>query len=233
MSVFGGDSWAREAQYRKRRVDDLIIHGIDGSVYRKLPSGKFLCFICPHRPVLDTPLVLSAHLKGSRHRVAEAKLKERELTRENEIKKRIALADSSLTATSNSGSNASAQRHASVNKPLIKQARQAASQVLASDPPAYATLCKSPDVKLNTSNNRENPSIQPSISTENVNAPQEVLRRQFESRDLRERELKFTSAGWKRDGYGRWFKDENVEFDSDEEDPNICLGLTTTTEPLW
>lgn len=33
--------------------------------------------------------------------------------------------------------------------------------------------------------------------------------------DYRERlemELKFTAAGWKRDGYGRWFRDENVSY---------------------
>lgn len=59
MSVFGGDSWAREAQYRKRRVDDLIVEGIDASSSKKLPSGKFVCLLCSHRPVLDTPLMLA------------------------------------------------------------------------------------------------------------------------------------------------------------------------------
>uniref|UniRef100_A0A251VE71 Sodium channel modifier 1 n=1 Tax=Helianthus annuus TaxID=4232 RepID=A0A251VE71_HELAN len=38
--------------------------------------------------------------------------------------------------------------------------------------------------------------------------------------ECRERELKFIEAGWKRDCHGGWFRDENVEFDSDEEDPN-------------
>lgn len=59
MSVYGGDSWAREAQNRKRRVDDLLIEGINASAYKKLPNGKFSCLVCPQRPVLDTPLMLS------------------------------------------------------------------------------------------------------------------------------------------------------------------------------
>lgn len=59
MSVFGGDSWAREAQYRKRRVDDLLLEDLEASAYKKLSNGKFTCLVCPHNPVLDTPLVLS------------------------------------------------------------------------------------------------------------------------------------------------------------------------------
>ncbi|CAA3029444.1 Hypothetical predicted protein [Olea europaea subsp. europaea] len=46
----------------------------------------------------------------------------------------------------------------------------------------------------------------------------EVVVNQVQQLDYRvrqERELKFTTAGWKRDCHGTWFKDENVEFDSD------------------
>ena len=59
MSVFGGDSWAREAQYRKRRVDDLIVEGLDGATFKKLSNGKFACLLCPHHRILDSPLMLS------------------------------------------------------------------------------------------------------------------------------------------------------------------------------
>lgn len=62
MSVFGGDSWAREAQYRKRRVDDLIIDGVEASVYKKLYNGKFACLVCPNNPVLDTATMLSVRI---------------------------------------------------------------------------------------------------------------------------------------------------------------------------
>lgn len=59
MSVFGGDSWAREAQHRKRRVDDLAIEGLEGSSYKRLSNGKFACLVCPNCPVLDSPVMLS------------------------------------------------------------------------------------------------------------------------------------------------------------------------------
>lgn len=65
MSVFGGDSWAREAQCRKRRVDELMVDNIDSSAYKKLSSGKFVCIVCSHRPVLDTPLMLSQTYRRS------------------------------------------------------------------------------------------------------------------------------------------------------------------------
>ncbi|KAF8011785.1 hypothetical protein BT93_I0048 [Corymbia citriodora subsp. variegata] len=59
MSVYGGDSWAREAQHRKRRVDDLAVEGLDASSYKKLSSGKFACLVCPRAPVLDSALMLT------------------------------------------------------------------------------------------------------------------------------------------------------------------------------
>lgn len=63
MSVFGGDSWGREANYRKRRIDDLLINnGYESSCYKKLSSGKYACLVCPHNPILDTPLMLSVGL---------------------------------------------------------------------------------------------------------------------------------------------------------------------------
>eukprot|EP00262_Sarcandra_glabra_P003179 TRINITY_DN13718_c0_g2_i1.p1 TRINITY_DN13718_c0_g2~~TRINITY_DN13718_c0_g2_i1.p1 ORF type:complete len:151 (+),score=34.84 TRINITY_DN13718_c0_g2_i1:3-455(+) len=48
-----------------------------------------------------------------------------------------------------------------------------------------------------------------------------LVEQQVELQKCREKELKFREAGWKRDCHRRWFRDENVEFDSDEEDPNV------------
>lgn len=62
MSVFGGESWAREAQYRKRRVDDLLVEGLHGSSFKKLASGKYACLVCRNNPVLDSPLMLSVRI---------------------------------------------------------------------------------------------------------------------------------------------------------------------------
>lgn len=95
MSVFGGDSWARESQQRKRRLDDLMLPAAATSSssssptasgsFKRLSSGKFACLVCPHRPVLDSSLMLSMHIKGSRHIAAESRLREKELSRQQEI----------------------------------------------------------------------------------------------------------------------------------------------------
>ncbi|XP_015874249.3 uncharacterized protein LOC107411215 isoform X3 [Ziziphus jujuba] len=196
MSVFGGDNWAREAQQRKRRVEDVVADGLDASSYKKLSNGKFACLLCSHSPVLDSPLMLSMHCKGSRHRAAESRLKERELARQNEMNKRIALSDSSGGTAKSRTCN---QKFESGSKPLIEQVLRAASGIFTHrDSPEEL---KSRDLESNV-----------------------VAQQHLDYQERRERELKFTAAGWKRDCYGKWYKDENVEFDSDEEDPNICLG---------
>jgi len=65
MSVFGGDNWARDAQQRKRRLDDLMLPAPASSSpstpesFRRLPNGKLACLVFPNRPVLDSPLMLS------------------------------------------------------------------------------------------------------------------------------------------------------------------------------
>jgi hypothetical protein len=72
MSVFGGDSWGREAQHRKRKVDELLLSAPSvassssslspSPSFKKLSSGKFVCLVCPHNPVVDSALMLSVSL---------------------------------------------------------------------------------------------------------------------------------------------------------------------------
>ncbi|CAH9107257.1 unnamed protein product [Cuscuta epithymum] len=213
MSVFGGDSWAREAGQRKRRVDDLIAGNINASAYKKLSSGKFSCLVCPHNPVLDTLPVLSAHLKGLRHRAAELRLKDKELARQDEINKRFALSDH---ATDNSH-----RPCRPLSKRLIENTKRAVSDMHRTENVKQTPVCQPPELQCYRSL---------SISDGNGCVPTDVAPRhkgiQHAAYDpeRHERELKFTAAGWKRDAHGRWFKDENVEFDSDEEDPNMSLA---------
>lgn len=216
MSVFGGDSWAREAQHRKRRIEDLVVEGIDGSSYKKLSNGKYACLICPNTPILDSPLMFSVHSKGSRHRIAESKLKERELNRQDEIKKRMALSGCSIGSTS-------IQKVGLSSKPLIEQTRKTASEILLNKSPQQSVVTeRSAILSCGHFPNGPSNSIVNS-STYALEMPGKVVQQQFDFRERQERELKFTAAGWKRDGHGKWFRDENVEFDSDEEDPNVCL----------
>uniref|UniRef100_A0A7C9EAY2 Sodium channel modifier 1 zinc-finger domain-containing protein n=1 Tax=Opuntia streptacantha TaxID=393608 RepID=A0A7C9EAY2_OPUST len=114
MSVYGGDSWAREAQHRKRRVDELMTDGLDASSFKKLSNGKFTCLVCPHHPLLDSSLMLSMHNKGQRHRAALSRLKAKELQKQVEINKRVALSDQPTTSALPSNRN---RRSLSFKKP--------------------------------------------------------------------------------------------------------------------
>ncbi|KAF7126457.1 hypothetical protein RHSIM_Rhsim11G0168800 [Rhododendron simsii] len=223
----------------KRRVDDLAVEGIESSSYRKLSSGKYACLICPHNPVLDTPLMLSVsstiigslsafifqmHIKGSRHCAAKSKLKEKELAIQDEVNKRIALSECSASTIATGTSTRFA--HRSVRKPLIEETRKAASEILSNRTPERSEAKGLNDVKSSKGQSTHGPlhsnSEGPFLTIEA--GDNFVTQLQADLRQCQERELKFTEAGWKRDGHGKWFKDENVEFDSDEEDPNVCLA---------
>lgn len=148
-----------------------------------------------------------SHVKGSRHKAAASKLKERELAREFEVNKRIALED--FTGAS---STICERRFGSANKPLIGRAQKAASEILNGQSLQCSPAHNGQDVRPDICYYKENPSTETRISTETVTASVEAVQQQLHHRDRHERELKFTAAGWKRDGHGRWFKDENVSF---------------------
>ncbi|XP_010942692.1 uncharacterized protein [Elaeis guineensis] len=243
MSVFGGDSWGWEAQHRKRRVDDLLLSSSSSSSFKKLSNGKYACLVCPHNPILDSPLMLSMHNKGSRHIAAESRLGERELSRKEELSKRIALSAESADASSIPNSSPKLKSSEIYNKPLIKQTQKAILETqcnMFNDLSAVPVVKSRPNVsfydsKLSPSCNSV---IESSTSTilddSNHSDKKYVVRAETDAKVLaewnvelrkqREKELKFTAAGWKRDCHGKWYRDENVEFDSDEEDPNVCLG---------
>ncbi|XP_043709216.1 sodium channel modifier 1-like [Telopea speciosissima] len=246
MSVFGGDSWGREAQNRKRRVEDLLEEGLSKEVdsnpsYKKLCNGKYACLVCRHHPILDSSLMLSMHSKGSRHTAALSKLREREFRKQEEIKKRIAVSDCDIGASS---SDISSQQFKLRSAPLIEQTRKATSEALCNQTVKQNARNETCNGKLSRGSSFFSPTAPPAPK-QKTEAPMTVtsppcesngnsgwqskadsrflVQQQLDFRERRERELKFTAAGWKRDCYGRWFRDENVEFDSDEEDPNICL----------
>lgn len=143
-------------------------------------------------------------MKGSRHKASESKLRERELDIQNEKNKRIALSDCSAVVSS---TTACGPRILSANKPLVQRARKAASEILNGQSPQGSTIQKIQDVRSYTSARTTE-----SSSVRDKEVSSDIVRHQFEYRDRRERELKFTAAGWKRDCHGKWFKDENVRF---------------------
>lgn len=142
-------------------------------------------------------------------------MKTRELGRRDEINKRIALAEESSSTFSTLN-----KKVGLVSKPLTQQTREAASKIFYDESSNGGSVDKNRDRALNVESamNLVSNFGQKKQCDTSVAASESVLAEQ------RERELKFIAAGWKRDFHGKWHKDENVEFDSDEEDPNVALG---------
>ncbi|KAL6661271.1 hypothetical protein ACP70R_000655 [Stipagrostis hirtigluma subsp. patula] len=246
MSVFGGDSWARDAQQRKRRLDDLMLPASASSKsdsFKRLSNGKFACLVCSHRPILDSPLMLSMHNKGARHLAAESILREKELSKQHEINKRMAL--SSDAPITNSGNAHTGVRPSNMKeKPLTEQTRRAISEAQSSRFNDFNANKVSHDVNRMPKASSRDSNVAPSgFPMENMTGNTESIESskgepvagnkivgkvlpewQKEVQKRHEQELRFTASGWKRDCHGRWYRDENVEFDSDEDDPNICLS---------
>lgn len=145
------------------------------------------------------------HRKGSKHRAAESRLKERELTKRDEINKRIALSGDSSVCTSSRISS----------KPLLKQTRLATSEVLSGRATEHDTKHEHAKAVIAVpcvSSMESSPQAGVSLPTREAGSEVIIQQHLLQIREHRERELKFTSAGWKRDGNGRWFKDENVSL---------------------
>ncbi|KQJ98664.1 hypothetical protein BRADI_3g38325v3 [Brachypodium distachyon] len=251
MSVFGGDSWGRESQQRKRHLDDLMLPAsasspsASGGSFKRLSSGKFACLVCPHRPVLDSPLMLSMHNKGSRHIAIESRLREKELSRQQEINKRLAL--SSEASVSQYGNQHPGVRPSDMKeKPLIEQTRRAILEAQSNRSNNFSATKESRDlVRMENSlypyfrvapsrvslekwtgntGPAESKSSEGGPSNGNKKPSKVLSECQIDLKKRQEQELRFTASGWKRDCHGKWYRDENVEFDSDEDDPNICVG---------
>ncbi|XVE66878.1 hypothetical protein DITRI_Ditri08aG0115200 [Diplodiscus trichospermus] len=160
------------------------------------------------------------HCKGSRHLASESKMKEKELMKRDEINKRIALSNSPTTSINSS----TKQNTHLASKPLIQVAQKAASEILGEKTRKHNLRYGNHDILLrqnDVKNVRYEFCQDHSFPTSETSV--KLLQKPLDFQERRERELKFTSAGWKRDCHGKWYKDENVEFDSDEEDPNFSL----------
>ena len=162
-------------------------------------------------PLIEKSFCMQMHRKGSRHRAAESRFKERELRRQDEIKKRIALSDGSIGSGDTS---TSAKQFRFTSKPLIEQTKKAAFETLCNKIPKQNVTIQSHNAK----ESRDDSSNGPSNCNDNSSFPameageRVVAQHQLDFQAIRERELRFTAAGWKRDCHGRWFKDENVSF---------------------
>lgn len=159
------------------------------------------------------------HMKGSRHSASESRLKERELSRQAEINKRIALSESSTSADSN---YVPTQQYGLGNKPLTQRTMKAVSEALGTNPaqqltvPAIDTVKYTGNPILKGSSSKYNSAIGQVVADkqfpQNMDYKEKVSQQQLDYKERKEKELKFTAAGWKRDGFGGWYKDESVSL---------------------
>lgn len=196
---------------------------------------------------------LQMHGKGSRHIAAESRLKERELMKQEELKKRIALSNES---TDCEGLSLSTRQFKSSSKPLIERTRKAAFETLhhrtheqndvnycydikskqhpyffspKSQPASKERLELSPSVKPESGKSDE----RNNTSRPSGDAGKMLAEQMMELQNRREKELKFTAAGWKRDCHGKWFRDENVStYQSKSTIKHNCFLLEAFPELL-
>lgn len=158
------------------------------------------------------------HMKGSRHCASESRLKERELSRQAEINKRIALSGSS-TSDSN---DVPTQQYRLTSKPLTQRTMKTVSEALGTNPAQQFIVPKIDTVKytgnfiLKGSSSKYNSTIGQVVADkqfpQNLEYKEKVPEQQLDYKGRKEKERKFTAAGWKRDGFGGWYKDESVSF---------------------
>ncbi|KAL2653926.1 hypothetical protein R1flu_022054 [Riccia fluitans] len=228
MSTFGGDSWVPEAQYRKRRVDVLLSEEIPDDEARRMSNGRFACLVCPQCPVLDTMPMLHVHRRGMRHLAAAEKQLLKKQRHHDVIQKRIALgkmvgptASSVFERKNASLFTATKECKAKVLGPNFLSENQSPSQA---ERPMNTSLAAQGStlerlmtpVMARTSDGTSGPHPR-----ENLVSSDHIEQAFKEERKRRQQELRSFESGWKRDGNGVWYRDENVEFDSDEEPPDI------------
>ncbi|KAH0511193.1 Sodium channel modifier 1 [Microtus ochrogaster] len=202
-----GDDWSQLNVLKKRRVGDLLASYIPEDEALMLRDGRFACAICPHRPVLDTLAMLTAHRAGKKH-LSSLKLfyGKKQAGKETE---------------QNPRQQKDLKTETKAEAPLLTQTRLITQSAL-HRAPYYNSCCRrkhssplpAPEVGLQSTKISREPEPKAGSHAKESSAPMSPTKRRILNHYLTLR-----SSGWVPDGQGRWIKDENVEFDSDEEEP--------------
>ncbi|XP_077432400.1 sodium channel modifier 1 [Vanacampus margaritifer] len=221
---------------KKRRVADLLSNFIPEDEAALLSNGRYTCLVCHYRPVFDTVDMLTVHRNGKRHLEGlkafygkKARLKHEITKRKQEI---FIQAEDQQQEGSSSEAPLLAQTRKLTHHALLRTAPYnschrrtstktgkgpASSQTPLEDVAPPCGAAKS-DAALSMSGSDQSHSSnttgwRPSSATP-ASEPMSAQRRL----EL-EHYLKLKSGGWLQDPSGRWVKDGDVEFDSDEDEP--------------
>ncbi|KFO18215.1 Sodium channel modifier 1 [Fukomys damarensis] len=230
-----GDDWSQLNVLKKRRVGDLLASYIPEDEALMLRDGRFACAICPHRPVLDTLAMLTAHRAGKKHlsslqlfygKKQSGKEMGHNPRLQNELRREETKPEAPLLTQTRLITQSALHRAPHYNSCCRRKHRPEA--------PGPSISCSSlPTQETELSRDRETekaaerqsekisrerepgPGLQTKESATAADpAPMSPMRRR-----ALDHYLTLRSSGWIPDGQGRWIKDENVEFDSDEEEP--------------
>ncbi|XP_051922466.1 sodium channel modifier 1 [Hippocampus zosterae] len=227
---------------KKRRVADLLSNFIPEDEATLLSNGRYTCLVCNYRPVFDTVDMLTVHRNGKRHLEGLKAFYGRKARLKHEITKRK---QENLIEAEDQG-----QEGSSSAAPLLAQTRKLTHHALLRTVPYnschqriskktvkgpgnsrrpldhVASPCgaaESTDVSSMPGSDQSHSSnttgrCPPSATP--ASEPMSAQRR----REL-EHYLKLKSDGWLQDTSGRWVKDGDVEFDSDEDEPPLLTSV--------
>ncbi|XP_030014730.1 sodium channel modifier 1-like isoform X4 [Sphaeramia orbicularis] len=251
-----GDDRSQLNILKKRRVADLLSNYITEDEAALMKNGRYSCLVCSYRPVFDTIDMLTVHRKGKRHLEALQKFYGKKTQLRNEIVKRqhenYVQSEQNLQEPSSSApllaqtrklthhallksvpynsrhqknSTKPENRHVcSSSGPTDSTNTTALEQVEACDT-AKGSHCLPPKTRgCGTGTSLPPSQTRGSKQSQNTDGSEPVTAHR--KREL-EHYLKLKSDGWVQDRSGQWVKDDNVEFDSDEEEPPSLPTLTT------
>ncbi|XP_036982043.2 sodium channel modifier 1 isoform X3 [Artibeus jamaicensis] len=191
-----------------------------------LRDGRFACAICPHRPVLDTLTMLTAHRAGKKHlsslqlfygKKQTGKGMEQNPRQQNETEREETKAEAPLLTQTRLITHNALHRAPHYNSCCRRKYRSVRPE--APRPSVSPFPLPPPEVEVQSEKISRDPepgagSQAKELATVSSPAPMSPTRRR-----VLDHYLTLRSSGWIPDGRGRWVKDENVEFDSDEEEP--------------
>ncbi|KAK7157852.1 hypothetical protein R3I93_009139 [Phoxinus phoxinus] len=244
-----GDDQSQLNVLKKRRVADLLSNFISDDEAVLMKNGRYSCVVCSHRPVFDTVDMLMVHRKGKRHLEGMKWFYGKKNKLQREIDKRrhqdYVKAEDDRQEPSSSAPLLSQTRKIT-HHALLRTAPYSSCHRKASER-TESSGCDQEDGNDQVNNINPHTSMSTGsidsmsiIGTTTVHhvgqteGKGDTKKRKKGSSivtstdcepltEQRRRELdhylKLKSSGWLQDRSGKWVRDENVEFDSDEEEP--------------
>ncbi|NXT03117.1 SCNM1 protein, partial [Jacana jacana] len=246
-----GDDPDQLGVLQKRRVADLLANYIPEDEALLLRSGRYACTVCAHRPVFDTLDVLTVHRAGKKHTSSKTRPRSGSTSRRCRQRRQECSQSALSSVPSPQGSPAPllAQTRRIARSALLKAApyssccrrtgvEGSSSQAgLTRTGPSATPTLPEPSRKVEAVDAspaallpghcggraalaRRQRGGKGKTSSSALSQPEALSP---ERRRTLERYLQLRSAGWIQDGSGKWVKDENAEFDSDEDEPPALL----------